>query len=94
MIMQSSRSNRGSIKKTRMLRSCVVMWETKNSWQIKRLGREAVRGGREERRNKEGKEGGSETNKQTKKGVEREGRKERRVDIKHRRAYLAMQWCH
>lgn len=37
----------------------MVMWETKNSWQIKRLGREAVRGGREERRNKEGKEGGA-----------------------------------
>lgn len=40
-----------------MLQTCVVMWETKNSWQIKRLGREAVRGGREERRNKQGKEG-------------------------------------
>lgn len=59
MIMQSSRRNRGSIKKRKMLRNCVVMWEIKNSWQIKRLGREAVRGGREERRNKEGKEGGS-----------------------------------
>lgn len=57
MIMQSSRRNRGSIKKSRMLQTCVVMWETKNSWQIKRLGREAVRGGREERRNKQGKEG-------------------------------------
>lgn len=57
--MQSSRRNRGSIKKRKMLRNCVVMWEIKNSWQIKRLGREAVRGGREERRNKEGKEGGS-----------------------------------
>lgn len=57
MIMQPSRRNRGSIKKSRMLQTCVVMWETKNSWQIKRLGREAVRGGREERRNKQGKEG-------------------------------------
>lgn len=54
-----------------MLRSCVVMWETKNIWQIKRPGREAVRGGREERRNKEGKEGGSDKGEKWKREKER-----------------------
>lgn len=50
------------------------MWlcgKQKNIWQIKRPGREAVRGGREERRNKEGKEGGSDKGEKWKREKER-----------------------